>query len=155
MIILLLLVVLFLIALDSYSVGEYVSPHGFGGFVIILGAILAISLSVGVLIPTQHLTETYKLLGIKDGDKVFYLVIQSDSTESPNTAFVIKEGNAISEKNVDGESIIKYDNTKPPQVVFHRTYVKSKSLRTWFFTREDPNWYEFIVPGPGDILNNL
>lgn len=151
MVILLILIVLFLIALDTCNS----SPRGFGVFMAILGAILAISLSVGILIPTQHLTETYKLLGIKDGDKVFYLVVQPDSTESPNTTFVIKEGNAISEKNVDGECIIKYDNTQPPKVIFHRKYVKNESLRIWFFTREDPNWYEFIVPGPGDILNNL
>jgi len=114
-----------------------------------------VSVLIGLGMPTDHVAENHQLLGIKDGEKVYYMITKKDSADSPNTIFVIKDGDTISEKVLDGKYVIYFDEIRSPEVVFHRTYVQNKNLRIWFFTLKGPTWYEFTVPDPSNIQQSL
>ncbi|MCX6737475.1 MAG: hypothetical protein NTX26_01915 [Candidatus Parcubacteria bacterium] len=160
MIILLVLVAILWIALGETMISTNKQAGSrFGYCCLILAGILVISIFIGMDLPMGPAAEKHQLLGIQNGEKVYYLitdiVTNADSVSLPNTVFIIKDGDSISKQVLDGKSIIHYNKTVSPEVVFHRSYVQSKNLRILFFTHKGPTWYEFTIPDPSNIQQNL
>jgi hypothetical protein len=161
MIILLVLVVIFWIALiESLISTNKKAGRYFGYCCLVLFYILIASIVIGQSLPLGPATEKHQLLGIQDGEKVYYMVTDivtnvDKSVSFPYTVFIIKDGDSISEKVLDGKFIVHYNKTVSPEIMFHRSYVKSENLRIWFFTRKGPTWYEFTIPTPDGIKLDL
>jgi hypothetical protein len=125
----------------------------------IVVTVLVSSLIIGAVIPMGHATETYKLMGVQDDTGTYYLftniVTQDSGTAIPQTVFVIKKDDVLSKITLDSQSIIHYQPSESPKVVFHRTYVLDDGLRALFFTHKGPTWYEFTIPNPDGVKLNL
>lgn len=153
--ILCVLIFLFIITMIDWSSDPYQSPKVIRSCIVFLGILFLISLVIGDILPKSPMPESHQLLAIKEGERIFYIIIQKDSHDLPNTIFVIKENDRISEKEIKDRMIINFDSAQTPIVIFHRTYVQDSLLRKWFFTHEGPVWYEFTVPSQDNVSKNL